>query len=182
MNDFGDTADNTSGVKGTRQRGLAHSRHAAGPMSPCIADILAGARQARSDPVTSEAAIRKALSQAPEDRDAHLAAYKFYFYNHRLAEALPHAAFLLAHSARHLNIPADWRDVKPEDASFAEAEAAPGLYLQALIAWGYCKVRTGALGEGSEALAKACALDPRDRFGARRVLAVIAAATSGEDG
>jgi len=104
--------------------------------------------------------------------DVRLAAYRFYFYNHRLDEALPHAEHILAHAARRLNIASDWREVKPADAGFGDLDEAPGLYLQALLAWGYCQLRIGAIGEGRQALAKVAELDPRDRFGARGLLAV----------
>lgn len=136
---------------------------------------LSGARAARSDPVAAERAVLTALALAPTDFDIRLAAYKFYFYNHRLEEALPHAEQLLAHAARRLNIAVDWRTVQASDAPFDAIEEAPGLYLQALLAWGYCKVRIGDFKAGSEAIAKVGALDKRDRFGARRLLQVIAA-------
>jgi hypothetical protein len=138
-----------------------------------VAALLQGARSARSDPVAAERAVRTTLAAAPEDFSARLAAYKFYFYNHRLSEALPHAAFLLSLLARRLNVAGDWRAVRPGDAAFDEVEEAPGLYLQALLAWGYCNARLGARDVGAEAIAKVAELDPRDRFGAGRLLAVV---------
>ena len=135
--------------------------------------LLEGARQARTDPVAAERAVARALASAPDDFGARLGAYRFYFYNHRFAEALPHAAFLMRLVARRLNIAGDWRAVQPGDAAFEALEEAPGLYLQALIAWGYCQARLGERVEGAEAIAKAVALDPRDRFGAHRLLAVV---------
>jgi hypothetical protein len=117
--------------------------------------------------------VKQALATAPEDFSARLAAYKFYFYNHRLAEALPHADFLVNLLARRLNVARDWRDVKPDDAAFDQLDEAPSLYLQALLAWGYCKARLGERAEGATAIAKVAELEPRDRFGARRLLAVV---------
>ncbi|MEZ5786550.1 MAG: hypothetical protein R3D62_08805 [Xanthobacteraceae bacterium] len=147
-----------------------------------VAAMLAGARQARSDPVTAERAVLQALALAPDDIEALLGAYRFYFYNHRLAEALPQAAGIVVQMARRLNVATDWRLVRPEDAAFSGAEEAPSLYLQALLAWGYGKVRLGWIDEGCRAIAKVAELDPRDRFGAGRLLAVIAAGEStGED-
>lgn len=135
--------------------------------------LLEGARQARSDPVTAERAVARALAVAPDDFEARLGAYRFYFYNHRFDEALPHAAFLMRLVARRLNVAGDWRAVKPGDAGFDQLEEAPGLYLQALMAWGYCQARLGERAEGAEAIAKVAELNPRDRFGARRLLAVV---------
>ncbi|MFY9697136.1 MAG: hypothetical protein WAK34_02210, partial [Rhodoplanes sp.] len=53
-----------------------------------VAAVLAGARLARSDPATTERVVMQALALAPDDIEARLAAYRFYFYNHRIAEAL----------------------------------------------------------------------------------------------
>ena len=138
-----------------------------------VARGLAGARDALSDPAAAERAVGEALSLAPDDFTARLAAYRFYFYNHRLAEALPHADYLLRLAARRLNIAADWRAVRPGDAPFERPQEAPGLYLQALIAWGYCNARLGEREQGQQALAKVVEIDPGDRFGARPLLAVV---------
>jgi hypothetical protein len=135
--------------------------------------LLEGARQARTDPVAAEQAVASALASAPHDFGARLAAYRFYFYNHRFGEAAPHAAHLMRLVARRLNIAGDWRAVQPGDAPFEALEEAPGLYLQALLAWGYCQARLGERVEGAEAIAKVAELNPCDRFGARRLLAVI---------
>lgn len=146
-----------------------------------VAAVLAGARHARSDPAAAERAVLKALELAPDDMEALLGAYRFYFYDHRWAAALPLAADILVHMARRLNIPTDWCVVKPDDAAFTAAEEAPSLYLQALVAWGYCNVRLGRIDEGCLALTKAAELDPRDRFGAAEVLSVIAASDDEDD-
>ncbi len=135
--------------------------------------LLEGARQARTDPESAQRAVLGALAAEPDDFTARLAAYKFYFYNHRYAEAAPHASYILGLVARRLNVSGDWRAVEPGDAAFGELEEAPSLYLQALIAWGYCQARLGFGDAGREAIAKAAMLDPRDRFGARRLLDVI---------
>ncbi|MEL6978506.1 MAG: hypothetical protein AAGM38_07495 [Pseudomonadota bacterium] len=145
-------------------------------------EALKSATAARSDPESAERAVKDALSLAPEEYDVQLGAYRFYFYNHRYAEALPHAEAILGLAARDLNLPADWRAVAPVDARFSAIERRPGLYLQALLAWGYCQLRIGqsASGEGDAAqalgraaIAKVAALDPTDRFGAAAILAAI---------
>lgn len=156
-----------------------------GPMGEDDADfvaaVLAGARLARSDTATAERAVMRALALAPDDIEARLAAYRFYFYNHRIAEALAQADSIVVLMARRLNIATDWRLVRPGDAPFSGPEEAPSLYLQALLAWGYGNVRLGQIDEGCRALEKVVELDPRDRFGARRLLAVIAAGEQAED-
>ena len=49
----------------------------------------------------------------------------------------------------------------------------PRLFLFALKAYGYVLVRNGALATGRAAVAKVAELDPADRIGAVRLLAVI---------
>jgi hypothetical protein len=146
-----------------------------------VATLLAGARHARSDPVTAERVVLQALALAPHDLKALLGAYRFYFYNHRWADALPQAANIVVQMARRLNVATDWRLVRPEDAPFSVAEEAPSLYLQALLAWGYGNVRLGRIDEGCRALEKVAELDSRDRFGAGRLLSVIAAGKAADE-
>ena len=143
--------------------------------------LASEAREARSDPIKSEAALLQALEMAPEDEQVRLGAYRFYFYNHRYAEALPHAEALIASAARRLNCPTDWRAVRPEDAPFTEAEFAPGMLLQCLIAWGYCHLRLGDMDEARAAMAQCALLDPTDRFGAAAILGHIEAREAGEE-
>lgn len=142
------------------------------------AALLAGAEAARSRPAESAAAIARALREAPADPEVRLAAYRFYFYTHDHAAALEQARVLLVHAARRLNVATDWREVRAGDAAFTEHAFAPGLYLQALVAAGYCLARTGALIEAREILRKAAELDPSDRFGGGWLCARIEA---GED-
>lgn len=127
---------------------------------------LARADAARSEPERAEEAVLEALELAPADFEVRLGAYRFYFYAARLAEALPHADYIIKHAARRLNIATDWREVKAGDAAFDALDYEPGLYLQALLARGYCLLRLGEDGEGREALQKVIEIDPKDRFGA----------------
>ncbi len=127
--------------------------------------LLAGAQSARSQPLESAAAIARALVAAPQDVDVRLAAYRFYFFTHDYARALDQAQVLLGFAARRLNLPPDWRLVSPEDAAFTAHDFAPGLYLQVLIAMGYCLARLGQVDPACEVLAQAARLDPSDRFG-----------------
>jgi len=127
--------------------------------------LLQGADQARTNPLKSALAVRAALAEAPDDPEILTAAYRFYFYNHEYAQALPLAENLLVQSARRLNIPTDWRMVGPDDAPFSAMEFAPGLYMQGLVALGYCAARLGQDALAQEALKQAARLDPKDRFG-----------------
>ncbi|MGE0055246.1 MAG: hypothetical protein AB7S74_13635 [Hyphomicrobium sp.] len=143
--------------------------------------ILNGARQPRSDPVKAEQAVMSALAAEPNDLSVRLAAYRFFFYSHRFSDALIQADVIIRLAARRLNVAGDWEVVSRSDAPFDQLEEAPGLYLQALLAWGYCAVRIGQRAEGSRAIAKVAELDPGDRFGAGRLLNVIDAHVLTED-
>ena len=134
---------------------------------------LEGARAARTAPEASEAAVLAALALAPDDLGIRVAAYKFYFYDARLTEALPHAAWTIVHAARSLGLPDDWRDVEPGSAAFDTLDPMPRLFLQSLLAWGWCKARTGDLAAGIAAMTRVATLDPHDRFGAARLAEVV---------
>lgn len=136
-------------------------------------DILEGARAARTEPERSETAVLAALQAAPDDRAVRMGAYKFYFYNGRLAEAVPHAAWCIRDGARVLGISADWRGLAPGSVPCAGYEKAPRFFVQSLVAFGYCKTRIGETEAGLEALAKAVEIDPSDSFGVKRLIAVI---------
>ncbi len=146
------------------------------------AALLGGAEAAITHTAESAEAIARALDAAPADIDVRLAAYRFAFYTHRYEEACSHASVILAHAARQLNIAADWREVAPGDADFSAQRFGPGLYLQALIGWGYCLARMGALEEAAERLSKAATLDPTDRFGGAWLLQkILCPEETGED-
>jgi hypothetical protein len=135
--------------------------------------ILEGARAARTDPKTSERAVIAAVGMAPDDLDVRIGAYKFYFYNARLVEALPHAEAVLGMAARRLNVAADWRQVRATDRDFSSLDKPERLFMQSLVALAYCRARVGDIDEGLVGLSKAAELDPLDRFGARRLMEVI---------
>jgi hypothetical protein len=133
---------------------------------------LAAAGAAWEDEPVAERHVLAALAAAPEALAVRLGAYKFYLYRHRLEEALPHARAILEQAARQLQLPRDWRDVAPHQAAFDRIEPWPRLFLQALTAIGYAHLRLGRMEDGRAALAKAAELDPHDRLGAARLMAV----------
>ncbi len=125
------------------------------------------------DAAAAEGHILDALALAPGHLAVHLGAYRFYFYRHRLAEALPHARTCLADALRRSQLPADWRDVRADDAAFSALEPGPRLVLFALLATGYVLARLGREAESRAVLDKVAELDPEDRMSARRLLAIL---------
>ncbi|MBI3444969.1 MAG: hypothetical protein HY055_06335 [Magnetospirillum sp.] len=125
----------------------------------------------------AEAKVLEALSLAPDALAARIGAYKFYFYRHRYAEALPHALSCVAFAAKALGLSGDWRRIGPGDAAFVGSAVTlaplPKLLMQTLIASGYVLARLGRTEESETYLGKVVELDPSDRLGASRLLAVV---------
>jgi tetratricopeptide (TPR) repeat protein len=137
------------------------------------------------DETAAEAKVKEALSLAPDALAARIGAYKFYFYRHRLDEALPHARSCIAFALAALGLGEDWREVRPGDAAFVGSAVTlaplPKLLLQTLIATGYVLARLGRINEAEEYLGKVVELDPGDRLGAARLLATVRRGGDEED-
>ena len=74
--------------------------------------------------------------------------YRFYFYQHRLAEAFEVAQICLKKAARDNGLPLDWREVRPDQANFSDfAAVLPRFYLFTLKAAAYLSMRLGDLAE-----------------------------------
>lgn len=133
------------------------------------------------DEAMAEAHIQDALRLAGDHLAVRIGAYKFYFYRHRLPEALPHAEACLNDALRRLGLPPDWRAVTAESADFSDDNGDGRLFLFALQAWGYCAIRLGRFDEGRPALEKVAVLDPADRIGAASVLKALNRREAGEE-
>ncbi len=146
-------------------------------LPPSVQALLKQAGEAWHSEAEAEAKVLEALALAPDALAARIGVYKFYFYRHRLAEALPHALSCVAFATRALGLPEDWRRIGPADAAFVGTAVTlaplPKLLMQTLIAAGYVMARLGRIAEAEEALAKVMELDSTDRLGAGRMLAVV---------
>jgi tetratricopeptide (TPR) repeat protein len=125
------------------------------------------------DDAAAEAQILRALALAPDHFAVHYGAYKFYYYKHRLPDALPHVERWVAEAIRRNALPVDWRDVRSEHADFTHFDGDPRLFLFSLRAMGWLLVRLGRVEEGRAALQKVANLDPEDQMRARRLVAII---------
>ena len=142
-----------------------------------VQDLLKQAGQSWHNEAEAEAKVLEALALAPDALATRIGAYKFYFYRHRLDEALPHALSCVAFAAEALGLDQDWRRIAPHDAAFVGTVVTlaplPKLLMQTLIATGYVMARLGRIAEAEEALTKVLELDPTDRLGAGRMLVVV---------
>ncbi len=146
------------------------------PRQPRVAALLdeASAQYATG---TAEQPLLAAQALAPGDLSVLVGLYRFYFYQHRHADALAIAAQVLQVVAPRLGLPCDWRALD-SDCLARVAPDAIGLlrfHLLALKGAGYLSLRLGLFGEGKAMLSKVAELDADNRLGARLLLDVLAA-------
>ncbi|MBU1362747.1 MAG: hypothetical protein KKE51_02845 [Gammaproteobacteria bacterium] len=136
--------------------------------------LIAQAADDYGDP-SAELALLRAHLLAPEHLTVLVSLYRYYFYQHRLDEVLIVAEHAMRVSARHLGIPADWRQI--DEAQLGSAAATSfGLlrfYLLALKAESVVLLRLGRIAESRDRLTKLATLDSRDHLGAAKLLEVI---------
>ncbi|MEW6123029.1 MAG: hypothetical protein AB1698_10485 [Pseudomonadota bacterium] len=132
------------------------------------------------DDAGAERLLAEAARLAPGHLAVLIARYRHAFYKHRFEEALAMAAQVLAAAARRLNIPADWRAVRPGDASFASDDAHVRFWMFVLQAHGYVLLRLGREAEGEAALRRLADLDVRDQTRTRVLLQAMAARADAE--
>ena len=102
--------------------------------------------------------------------------YRYYFYQHRLDDALQVAERAMQLSGHHLELPDNWERL--DEAWLAHAAAKSfGLlrfYLLALKAASVVLLRLGRIDDSRRRLQKLSSLDSRDQLGTARLLEVVA--------
>jgi hypothetical protein len=136
--------------------------------------LIAQAADDYGDPA-AELALLRAHLLAPEHLTVLVSLYRYYFYQHRLADVLIVADHAKRVSARHLGIPADWRQIDETQLGAAAATSFGLLrfYLLALKAESVVLLRLGRIAESRDRLNKLAALDSRDHLGAAKLLEVV---------
>ncbi len=136
----------------------------------------------RDDDV-SEAHLWQAKAAAPDHPAVLIGLYRFYFYKHRLVEALSVGRACLEKAAKDNGLALDWREVRSPDAAFADFGAVlPRFYLFTLKGYAYLNMRLGHVEEGRAAVAKLLELDPSDKVGAKVLLGVLDRMGRDDDG
>lgn len=126
--------------------------------------------------------LRQAEAIAPGHAAVLIGLYRFYFYKGRLRECLVVARQCLAKAQRETNLPADWRDVRREDAEFSRYDRLmPRFFMFTLKGYAYLNMRLGEFEEGRQAAEKLLELDPTDKIGARLLLEVLERAGQDDD-
>lgn len=123
----------------------------------------------------AEPLLLEAFRLAPEALTVLVALYRFYYYQHRLEEALRIAALALDVTSRRLDVPVDWAALTPEHISRASRASMEVLrfHLFTLKAAAYLHLRLGRRDEGRAMLTKLVELDEANRIGAKQLLEVV---------
>lgn len=122
----------------------------------------------------AELPLLRAYLLAPDSLTVLVALYRFYYYQHRLADAEQVAARAMEITSRRLGFPQDWRDLD-QDYLGAGALQSMGLvrfHLMTLKAAGFLKLRMGEFDLAGAMLEKLVELDSSDRLGVQALLEV----------
>lgn len=123
----------------------------------------------------AELALLKAYLRAPESLNVLVALNRFYYYRHRLEEALLIAEKALVLIRRGLDFPEDWRRLEIRHISEAPKECLVRirLYLFTLKSIGFLHMRIKNLAHSRSIFEKLVELDEQDRIGAKSLLDLV---------
>lgn len=124
--------------------------------------------------VRAEQQLLRAYFLEPEHPLVLVALYRFFYYQHRLLDALRVAERVLRITARRLGLPQDWRQL--DEARLASGVMASmtllRFYMLALKGAGYLELRLGSYETALARLHKVAELDENDRLGAQALIDV----------
>lgn len=135
--------------------------------------LIAQAAREYGEPA-AEMSLLRAHLLAPDNLTVLVGLYRYYFYQHRLEDALQVAERAMALSGRHLGLP-DWSQIDENRLGSAAANSFGLLrfYLLALKAASVVLLRLGQIDASRARLTKLAALDSRDQLGAGKLLEVV---------
>lgn len=144
------------------------------PLTPTISDLIDAAARHYGEP-EAESLLLRAYFLAPENLTVLVGLYRYYFYQHRLEDALIVAERALSVSAGQLQLNTHWQHMTRLHLGDA-AQRSFGLlrfYLIALKASTVVLLRLGDFAEARIRLQKLAELDSNDRLGVARLLEVV---------
>ena len=123
----------------------------------------------------AESLLLRANLLAPQHLMVLVALYRYYFYQHRLEDALLVAESTLAVVGRRLDFPETWVYLREANvgAGVLKSMGLVRFYLMVLKAAGYINLRLGHLETGKAMLEKLVQLDSHDRIGGKALLEVL---------
>lgn len=117
------------------------------------------------DPLICESLLLKARSHWPEEPDAHISLYKFYFVAGRYAQAEAAVWQAMRIAAELAGFNRNYRLLDANSAQWADRAGPVRLYLFSLKALGVCRLRRGRPLAAYAVLSKLVALDPSNEIG-----------------
>ncbi len=123
----------------------------------------------------AELMLLRANFIAPQHLTVLVALYRYYFYQHRLEDALLVAESALAVVGRRLEFPDTWHYLREANvgAGVMRSMGLVRFYLMVLKAAGYIHLRLGNFDTGQAMLEKLVELDSHDRMGGKALLEVL---------
>ncbi len=123
----------------------------------------------------AELPLLQAYFKAPQSLNVLVALNRFYYYQHRLNDALEATEKALAVIRALIDFPEDWREVQLSHLQAAPVERLTQvrLYLFTLKAIGFIQMRLGELNESQAIFEKLVSLDSKDRIGAQALLDLL---------
>jgi len=123
----------------------------------------------------AESLLLRANFIAPQHLMVLVALYRYYFYQHRLEDALLVAESALAVVGRRLEFPETWRYLREENVGegVMRSMGLVRFYLMVLKSAGYINLRLANYETGQLMLEKLVELDSHDRMGGKVLLDII---------
>jgi hypothetical protein len=153
------------------------------PCEPQI-DILLAEAAAHYGEATAENFLLRAYFIAPKQLSVLVGLYRYYFYQHRLDDALRVAERAMEAAAERLHIASGWSRLSlgALDESVLCSMGLMRFYLLALKASAVVLLRQDKLDDACNRLAKIVELDFQDRLGAAALLEIASARNGAETG
>ena len=123
----------------------------------------------------AELPLLRAYFLAPNSLNVLVALNRFYYYQHRLDDALAVTLKALAVIRPLIDFPEDWRELQPHHLSDTPANLLTQvrLYLFTLKAIGFLNMRLELLDVSKSIFEKLVYLDGKDRIGAKGLLELV---------
>jgi tetratricopeptide (TPR) repeat protein len=124
---------------------------------------------------TAELPLLKAYLRAPESLNVLVALNRFYYYQHRLSEALLISEKALVLIRVGIGFPDDWRQLEMHNINMAHKDdlCRIRLYLFTLKSIGFLHMRMENLALSRSIFEKLVSLDEKERIGAKALLDLV---------
>jgi tetratricopeptide (TPR) repeat protein len=122
----------------------------------------------------AETSLMRAYFLEPQHPMVLVALYRYFYYQHRLEDALLLADRVLEQFAKRLDLPEDWHELTERQigSGVMVSMSMIRFYMLALKGAGFLELRLGEYASALARLSKVVELDSHDRLGARALLEV----------